>query len=1434
MMLSGKVCQHTFKPIIQQPGTYTSSPRSIAIGNFNDDQILDIVVANNAIDNVAVLLGYGNGTFANRQIYSTGFGSSPFSVAVGDFNNDNRSDIVVANSGTHNVGLLLGYGNGTFADQILFSTGSSCPLSIAAGDLNTDTCLDIVVTNWGTNDIAVLLGNGNGSFRLSMTYWTGYDSVPYFVIIADFNRDSFLDIAVANAGTSNVGVFLGYGNGTFASLKTYSTGPGSNPYAIAVGDFNHDTQLDLAVANTGTNEIAVMFGYGNGSFKSRLSVSFNPSSSPQNLVVGDFNNDKKLDIAIANTNMDNIGILLGYGNGEFAIQIEYSTGSTSQPISIAVGDFNLDNQLDIATANNGLNTVGILIASITSPGGNEIISIVNGSYPTSIAGGDFNNDTQFDIAVANYNTSNVDILLGDGYGTFTLFTTYSTGIGSKPQFIVTEDFNHDGLLDIIVANHGTDNVGVVLGYGNGTFTNLMTYSTGLGSDPFSIAIGDFNNDGHLDISVANNGTNNIGVLLGYGNGTFGIQTTYSMGDQSEPLSIAVGDFNNDNRLDIAATLAEANSLNVLLGYGDGTFQMPLTYPTEYGSTPRALALADFNNDNKLDVAVVSWATFYVVVSLGNGNGGLAIPTKYSTGFYSYPIDVKVVDVNNDSVLDIVVANYGTDSVGVFFGYGDGTFANQTALSIGSSHPISIVVGDFNHDGWIDLAVANGISNNIVVLLGNYDVNYQNTESYITGSGSHPYFIAVHDFNNDNKLDLAVANMLGNNIGVLQGFGNGSFKAEVTYSTGADSAPLSIAVADFNNDNQPDIVFANRNSFSIGLRLGYGNGTFGSMTTYSTGLQVSPISIAVDDLNNDARLDIVVAQYTANSIGIFFGYNYTNFPNIQLYSTGYLSRPLSVAIGDFNNDNHPDIAVTNIVASNIGILLGYGNGTFAAQMTYSTGSGTAPYSIGLGDFNNDTRLDIVVANQDSNSVGILMGYGDGTFANSITFFTGNDSQPHCLTVNDFNNDGRLDIAIANTDTYNVGVFLGNGDGTFASQKIFLTGPDAPPFGIVTGDFNKDGFIDIGVTILNNSTVGILLGYGNGTFREVTKYAMGTGTNSLYSIALGDFNDDTRIDIVAADYNASQIGIFLGHGDGTFYIASTYSTGDNSFPRSVAVGDFNNDNLLDICVVDSGIQKVGIFYGYSDGDFSTVVNYAIGDDLLAFILAVGDLNHDNKLDIVLANYYMDSVGVLLASGSEAFSSSTSFSMGINSVPCGIAIGDLNNDNRKDIAVVNTGTNNIGILLGNGNRTFQNMIIYITGSGSNPIAIAVGNFNHDYCLDIAIANFGANNVGIFLGQCDGTFRRQISYSTGDGSSPISIVLSDFNDDNLTDISVANAGINSVGVFLGYGNGTFRDQMSYTIGYGSHPVCIAVGDFNGDGSIDMAVANNNADNLEIFLNSC
>jgi hypothetical protein len=329
-------------------------------------------------------------------------------VAVGDFNNDSRFDIAVANFGTNNVGIFLGLGNGSFVSQIELSTGTSSPTAICLADFDNDTRFDIATANYGTDSVTIFYGNGNGRFSNPHTYSTGYDSLPSSLAAGDFNNDSYLDLAIINYGTNNIGLLLQNSSRTFTDPIVFSTGSGSRPISIAVGHFDDDTLLDIVVTNSGTNNLAVYLNNGNGTFATKT-INLADTSSPYSVGVGDFNGDNRLDIVFTNIGIQNVGVYLGYGHGTFLISKMYSTGSVSS-ISLAVGDLNKDNRLDVVVISNDTGSIDILLGSFEGFSNQSIYSI--GSWPISVAVGDFNSDNRMDIVVANQKDNSVSVLLG--------------------------------------------------------------------------------------------------------------------------------------------------------------------------------------------------------------------------------------------------------------------------------------------------------------------------------------------------------------------------------------------------------------------------------------------------------------------------------------------------------------------------------------------------------------------------------------------------------------------------------------------------------------------------------------------------------------------------------------------------------------------------------------------------------------------------------------------------------------------------------------------------------------------------------------------------------------------------------------------------------------------------------------------------------------
>ena len=326
---------------------------------------------------------------------------------------------------------------------------------------------------------------------------------------------------------------------------------------------------------------------------------------------------------------------------------------------------------------------------------NELLSSAatfpsSGSNPTSVAVGDFNGDGYKDLAVVNNPINglapSVQIFMNDGKGNFTPGTAVTAGL-SNPYAVVVDDFTGDHKDDLAVANYGNNTVTIYRGDGRGGFLLLTTVNVGM--HPINLGSGDFNGDGRKDIAVANYGDEvaspavpgTLGILTGTGNGAF----TYSsvgIGTNKEPVRLAIADFNGDGKLDIAMANYESNNVVIFKGTGTGGFTIQTTKSIGAGAIgPRSIAAGDFNGDGKVDLVVGNYVTDNVSVLLGNGTGGLSNATLFYTGSdttapleATSPRSVAVADFNADGKADIVVTNRSTNNVGILLGDGSGGFA----------------------------------------------------------------------------------------------------------------------------------------------------------------------------------------------------------------------------------------------------------------------------------------------------------------------------------------------------------------------------------------------------------------------------------------------------------------------------------------------------------------------------------------------------------------------------------------------------------------------------------------------------------------------------------------------------------------------------------------------------------------------------------------
>ncbi|MGO9519535.1 MAG: FG-GAP-like repeat-containing protein, partial [Candidatus Korobacteraceae bacterium] len=694
-------------------------------------------------------------------------------------------------------------------------------------------------------------------------------------------------------------------------------------------------------------------------------------------------------------------------------------------------------------------------------------------------------------------------------------------------------------------------------------TFLVAPSLALSGAPSSIAAGDLNGDGKLDLVVANFDTAKISILLGQGNGTFATPVDYPVGKQ--PTFVLVGDVNGDGKLDVVVCNEADGTLNVLFGNGDGTLQKPVTYRTV--PEPVYLVLGDFNGDGKPDLAVAGNASKTIAVLLNDGTGNFSQAVPYNIGHA--PRSLAVADFDGDGHLDLASAN-ADGSVSILLGRGDGSFRAISSLNVATVALSSVVSGDFNGDGKLDLAVTEAGTKLLTVLLGKGDGTFQAGLSYTVGS--NPAFVIATDVNNDNIPDLVTANQSGNTFSVLLGNGDGTFKPSLDFTVG--NSPRALVSGDFNGDGRTDLAIVNFSDRTVSVPLGNGDGTFQAARAYNVDL--------------DRK---------------------------------------SVAAGDLDGDGKPDLVVTNFCgtdttcASNgtVSVLLAVGDGTYKFAASYPLGAG--PLSVALADVNGDKKLDLIAVNRGDRSVSLLLGNGDGTFQSALTYPAGNS--PVSLAVGDFNKDGKPDLAIAGdcgsatcSQTGEVSILLGNGDGSFQSAATYAVGYS--PSSIVAGDVNGDTNLDLVVanacgkdsSCQSNGTATVLLGDGKGGFTSAGDVQLG---NTPSAATLGDLNGDGVLDLLAVYRADNKVGVLLGNGDGTFRSQVTYQVG--TAPSAVVTADFNGDGKRDVAVANFKDSKVSVLFGNGDGTLQTAVHYPVGVGPESLITI--DPNNSGHADLVTAN-------------------------------------------------------------------------------------------------------------------------------------------------------------------------------------------------------------------------
>ncbi len=685
---------------------------------------------------------------------------------------------------------------------------------------------------------------------------------------------------------------------------------GINPNSVAAGDLNGDTYMDLVVSNRLSHDVSVLLGLGDGTFLPP--TNYAAGRQPSDVEVADLNGDGFMDVVVTSAMDDDVSVLLGRGDGTLATRVYYDVGDT----------------------------------------------------PRSVALSDLNGDGRVDIVVANRIDHNVSVLLGAGDGTFASELTFLVGTtpyGARPVSVAVADLNGDSYPDIVTANDLSDDVSVLFGLGNGTFTTYQAYP--VGADPVSVALADFNGDNHVDIVAASAMESNVSVLLSAGDGTFAAEVTYDVGGSAHAMSVS--DVDHDSQADLLVVHSDKH-VAVMLGLGDGTFAPKANYYV--ANIPNYVLPVDIDGDSHIDIVTADDGNHTVTVLLGYGDG--TFPLRETDTVGERPYAVAVADLNGDGPTDVVAVNRNSHNVSVLIGLGNGTYAPQVTYPVGTN-PSGVTLGDLNGDNYVDIVATNSQSDDVSVLLGLGDGTFTPHMTYDTRSG--PYSVALADLNGDAIPDIVAANVQQNGVSVLLGVGDGTFQEQVLFDVGF--SPYSVALDDLNGDGHIDIVTANQAEDTVSVLLGDGDGTFAAQTKFSVGDQ--PYSLALADLNGDDHVDIVTANLWTDNVSVLLGIGDGTFASQATYGAGH--SPIHVVLGDVNGDGHPDVAVANYNSNNLSVLLGIGDGTLAQQARYTTGG--SPNGLAIAELNTLAYgaassgvpgfADLVAVNSANDNVSVLL-------------------------------------------------------------------------------------------------------------------------------------------------------------------------------------------------------------------------------------------------------------------------------------------------------------------------------------------------------------------------------------------------------------------------------------------------------------------------------
>ncbi|MBS1793564.1 MAG: VCBS repeat-containing protein [Acidobacteria bacterium] len=614
---------------------------SIAVTDLNSDGKLDVVISNNTANSVMVLVNNspGAGTVSFAAVVSYTVGSQPFGVAVGDLDGDGKPEIVTGNN-LQTVSVLRNTSTSTvsFAPKADFQGGpfnNSRPGSVVITDLTADGKPEIALANMMAETITVLRNTSSGTGSISLAAPVNFDTgyAPNFMVGSDFDGDGKVDLATSNYNGNTVSVLRNNGSGGTVSFESRREfGVGRLAASLASSDFDGDGRIDLAVTNSKTGGVSFLknksIAAGFIQFNARPEFGIGAfGKNPFSIAASDFDNDGKKDLLTAN-NSNSISILRNVGTNagivKFSQNIDFPAAGGASPYWGEARDLDGDGKNDVVIANSNLSSISVF--RNTSAGLGSInfaarIDFAVGGGPRFVTTGDFDNDGKFDVAVVNYSSNSVSILrnTGSGPGTISLAAPIVLTVNSNPTFLAVTDLDGDGKADIVVANNSSTNISVFRNSSSAAGIIAFDPKTDVtvNSNPYSVAAGDFDGDGKKDLAVTNRLSNNgiVSVLRNTSTGpaNIGFDPPVDFTILPEELSAALGqivagDIDGNGKDDLIFTNMQFSFVSILRNNtsGPGTISFAPRTDEVASAVVMSIVVDDFDRDNKKEIVFASY------------------------------------------------------------------------------------------------------------------------------------------------------------------------------------------------------------------------------------------------------------------------------------------------------------------------------------------------------------------------------------------------------------------------------------------------------------------------------------------------------------------------------------------------------------------------------------------------------------------------------------------------------------------------------------------------------------------------------------------------------------------------------------------------------------------------------------------------------------